>query len=64
MSFEKGDLVFSVLFSHGFKWGIVLERTHDPLAMNNKVLKVWWGDGTVGNNVWDYDLMSSDGMSS
>ena len=58
--------VNGVLFSQWRKpkWGIILERVHDPLAMSNKVFKVWWGDGTVGNNVWDYDLTSSDGMSS
>jgi hypothetical protein len=62
---KKGDLVFSVLFTKWKpKWGIILERVHDPLAVSNKVFKVWWGDGTVGNNVWDYDLTSSDGMSS
>jgi len=24
--------------------------------MNNKVFKVLWQNGTIGNNIWDYDL--------
>ena len=49
-----GDLVKSVF---GFyRRGILVERVYDPIAMNNKVFKVMWTDGTIGNNVWDYDL--------
>ena len=25
-------------------------------AFHNKAFKVLWRDGTIGNNVWDYDL--------
>ena len=36
--------------------GVLLEKVHDPLAMNNDVFSVLWRDGKIGNNVWDYDL--------
>ena len=26
------------------------------LSCTNKVFRVLWRDGTIGNNVWDYDL--------
>ena len=55
-SLKRGDLVFSSRYVAYAKWGIILEKVHDPLATSNKVFKVWWGDGTIGNNVWDYDL--------
>jgi|TARA_Y100000310_G_scaffold491_2_gene633 hypothetical protein len=37
--------------------GVLLEKVHDPLAMNNDVFSVLWRDGKIGNNVWDYDLV-------
>jgi len=54
---QVGDLV---LFTrpthvHGMH-GLIIERVHDPMAMNNRVFKVLWKDGTIGNNIWDYDL--------
>lgn len=36
--------------------GVIIEQVFDRLAQNNKVFKVAWQDGTVGNNVWDYDI--------
>ena len=36
--------------------GVIIEQVFDRLAQNNKVYKVLWQDGTIGNNVWDYDL--------
>ena len=36
--------------------GIILDKLKDPMAMNNDVYNVLWCDGTIGNNVWDYDL--------
>jgi hypothetical protein len=51
---QVGDLVKTVV---GFyRRGILIERVHDPIAVNSKVFKVLWVDGTMGNNVWDYDL--------
>jgi hypothetical protein len=37
--------------------GVLLEKVHDPLAMNNDVFTVLWRDGKIGNKVWDYDLV-------
>ena len=49
-----GDLVITI---HGFyRRGILVEQLQDRLAMSNKVFKVLWQDGTIGNNIWDYDL--------
>ena len=51
---QVGDLVKTV---HGFyRRGILLEQIQDRLAMNNKVFKILWQDGTIGNSIWDYDL--------
>ena len=37
--------------------GIIIERTsHYRRVASNKLFKVLWRDGTIGNNVWDYDL--------
>ena len=27
---------------------------------HNNAFKVWWRDGTIGNDVWDYDLKVID----
>ena len=37
--------------------GIILDKVHDPMAMNNEVFSVLWRCGNVGKNVWDYDLV-------
>ena len=51
---QVGDLVIT---THGFyRRGILVEQLQDRLAMSNKVFKVLWQDGTIGNNIWDYDL--------
>ena len=34
--------------------GVIVGRTKS--ALHNKSFKVLWRDGTIGNNVWDYDL--------
>ena len=56
----KGDLVchwHRGELSGGYNMlGVILEEVRDQLAMHNKVFTVVWQDGTVGNNVWDYDL--------
>ena len=38
--------------------GILVENVvhHIGLACNNRMFKVLWQNGTIGNNVWDYDL--------
>jgi hypothetical protein len=64
---KQGDLVWvkkqAVLFPYndGDKWGVILEKMdHDSLNRKffgmNDMFSVLWNDGTVGNNVWDYDL--------
>jgi len=58
--FKKGDLVClsqSAQYMNRYNMmGIIIEKVDEPRAMHNDVFKVWWTDGTVGNNVWDYDL--------
>jgi hypothetical protein len=58
---QVGDLVKTVRRCN--RRGILVERVYDPIAMNNKVFKVMWTDGTIGNNVWDYDLEVISGIS-
>jgi len=36
--------------------GIILEKITHPRAVNNQVFKILWRNGTIGENVWDYDL--------
>ena len=36
------------------KIGVIVAQ--DPLMRLNKSFKVLWRDGTIGNNIWDYDL--------
>ncbi len=38
------------------KVGLILERTRLGTSCLNKCFKILWRDGTIGNNVWDYDL--------
>ena len=54
---KVGDLVKHV-FAHKREnlIGVLIEKVHDPLAMNNDVFRVLWRDGKIGNSVWDYDL--------
>ena len=49
-----GDLVKTVLGP--YRRGFIVEQAQDRLALNNKVFRVLWLDGSVGNNIWDYDL--------
>ena len=54
---KVGDLVRHVLAHKRENLiGVLIEKVHDPLAMNNDVFRVLWRDGKIGNNVWDYDL--------
>ena len=40
------------------KIGVVMKEVFDPLCATtiNKVFDVMWRDGTIGHNVWNYDL--------
>lgn len=59
---KVGDLVRHVLAHERENLvGVLIEKVHDPLAMNNDVFRVLWRDGKIGNNVWDYDLAVING---
>jgi len=53
-----GDMVYANWYGNvdKGKWGIILEKLYDKRAQRNRIFTVLWQDGTVGNNVWDYDL--------
>jgi len=56
---KVGDLVKTVQLRrsrHRDKCGLLVAQVQDRLAMHNKVFKVLWQNGTIGNNIWDYDL--------
>ena len=38
------------------KVGVILERTRLGTTRLNRCFKILWCNGTIGNNVWDYDL--------
>ena len=49
------------LVQHCFseKIGIILKQVWNPICgvtSSNKVFDVMWRDGTIGHNVWNYDL--------
>ena len=52
---KVGDVV-----QHCFseKIGITIREVFDPLCGTtiNKVFDILWQDGTIGHNVWNYDL--------
>ena len=52
---KVGDVV-----QHCFseKIGITIREVFDPLCGTtiNKVFDILWQDGTMGHNVWNYDL--------
>ena len=53
---QVGDVV-----KHCFseKIGLVMKETWHPLCgvtSSNKVFDILWQDGTIGHNVWNYDL--------
>jgi hypothetical protein len=62
---KPGDLIYAD-WHDGFdtdkdKWGIILEKMeHNSLNRKyfglNSMFRVLWQDGTIGNNVWEYDL--------
>ncbi len=36
--------------------GLLVNQTRLGTSSLNKSFRVLWHDGTIGNNVWDYDL--------
>ena len=48
------------LVQHCFseKIGVVIKEVFDPLCgtTTNKVFDVMWRDGSIGHNIWNYDL--------
>ena len=49
------------LVQHCFseKIGIILKQVWNPICgvtSSNKVFDVMWRDGTIGHDVWNYDL--------
>ena len=42
-------------FGGGFKYGFIVGERPSSRALN-RLFKVLWRDGTVGDSVWDYDL--------
>ena len=51
---KVGDLVEDNRPFGSEKFGVIVGRTRS--ALHNKSFKVLWHDGTIGNNIWDYDL--------
>ncbi len=55
-----GDLVWARMWRSDW-YGIILERMHDPvLAGTTEVFKILWRDGTIGNNVYKFDLVANE----
>jgi len=52
--FNIGDLVKDNQPFASERIGVIVGRTKS--ALHNKSFKVLWRNGTIGNNVWDYDL--------
>jgi hypothetical protein len=55
---KVGDLVKDNYPTRAYmnKVGVLMEQTRLGTSRLNKVFRVLWQDGTVGENVWDYDL--------
>ena len=51
---KVGDLVKDNQPFASERIGVIVGRTKS--ASYNKSFKVLWQNGTIGNNVWDYDL--------
>ena len=55
---KPGDLVRDWL---ACRWGVILEEVFDHVrGKQNGVYRIWWDNGDIGNNVWDYDLEPYD----
>jgi len=62
VAMKVGDLVrHSLAHKRENMIGILLEKVDVQLASANDVFNVMWRDGSIGNNVWDYDLAVIDG---
>lgn len=53
---KVGDLVRDNYPAREGRVGVIVEQVHDRLAQSNNCYNVLWRDGTIGKNVWDYDL--------
>lgn len=55
---KVGDLVKDNYPTRAYmnKVGVLMAQTRLGTSRLNKVFRVLWQDGTVGENVWDYDL--------
>ena len=55
---KVGDLVKDNYPSHANmdKIGVIIARTRLGISCLNRSYNVLWHNGTIGNNVWDYDL--------
>ena len=52
---KVGDLVKHRI--HENLLGMTIREVFDPLCgVTNKVFDILWQDGTMGHNVWNYDL--------
>jgi len=51
---KVGDLVKDNQPFASERIGVIVGRTKS--ALHNNSFKVLWRNGTIGNNVWDYDL--------
>ena len=56
---KVGDLVKDNHPSRGMgpeRIGVLVNQTRLGTSSLNKSFRVLWRDGTIGENVWDYDL--------
>lgn len=65
---KVGDLVKDVYtgtlgYQNRGRVGIIIKEVWDPrcgVTSSNKVFDILWQNGTIGHNVWNYDLESVD----
>lgn len=66
---KVGDLVrcnsphtwaYAGYYGGGFRRGIIVEELPSSRALNRMFKVLWQDDGTIGNNIWDYDLKRID----
>tara|TARA_Y100001938_G_C8039008_1_gene405081 strand:- start:749 stop:988 length:240 start_codon:yes stop_codon:yes gene_type:complete len=43
------------VYGGGFRHGVIIQEQHTSRALN-RMFKILWQNGTIGENVWDYDL--------
>jgi len=56
-----GDLVWARMWRSDW-YGIILERMPPDLVLagTTEVFKILWRDGTIGNNVYKFDLVANE----